>query len=127
MARILIADDEEGVRYYLQRSIQQIGHVPIEASNGKEALDIFKSGSIDLSIVDINMPEMDGLKFLHRAKKINPAAVVIIITGYPSAESVVETIEDDGYTYMTKPIDMVRLQDLINRGLVMRDKSLGKK
>lgn len=127
MARILIADDEEGVRYYLQRSIQQIGHVPIEASNGKEALDIFKSGSIDLSIVDINMPEMDGLKFLHRAKKIDPAAVVIIITGYPSAESVVETIEDDGYTYMTKPIDMVRLQDLINRGLVMRDKSLGKK
>lgn len=101
--------------------------MPIEASNGKEALDIFKSGSIDLSIVDINMPEMDGLKFLHRAKKINPAAVVIIITGYPSAESVVETIEDDGYTYMTKPIDMVRLQDLINRGLVMRDKSLGKK
>ncbi|NQT24803.1 response regulator [candidate division KSB1 bacterium] len=127
MARILIADDEEAIRHYLQKTIQMLGHDTLVAPNGKEALDIFKNDTIDLSIVDIKMPKMDGLSFLHSAKEIDPDAVIIIMTGYPSAESIVETIEDDGYTYLAKPIDMVRLQDLIGRGLAMRDKRLGKK
>ncbi|MBN1780628.1 response regulator [bacterium] len=126
MAKILIADDEEGIRHYLHKIVGLMGHQSIEAVNGRDALKIFKENSIDLSIVDINMPEMDGLRFLHEAKQADPEAVIIVMTGFPSAESIVETIEDDGYTYITKPIDLVRLQDLIGRGLSIRDKRLGR-
>ena len=124
MARILIADDEESVRQYLKETVQRMGYEPIAVSNGQEALDTFKNDPVDLSIVDIKMPKMDGMHFLHRAKEIDPDAVIIILTGYPSAESIVETIEDDGYTYLAKPIDMDQLQDIINRGLTVRDKRL---
>jgi len=124
LAKILIADDEEGIRHYLHKVIHMMGHETIDVSNGKEALDIFKNSRIDLSIVDINMPEMDGLSFLHAAKEIDPNAVIIIMTGYPSADSIVETIEEDGYTYLAKPIDMVQLQDLIGTGLSAHDQQL---
>ncbi|MBN2102973.1 response regulator [bacterium] len=124
MAQILIADDEEGICHYLHKVIHMMGHESVRASNGKEALRIFRESPIDLSIVDVNMPEMDGLSFLHAAKEIDPNAVIIIITGYPSAESIVKTIEEDGYTYLAKPIDLVQLQDLIGTGLSTRDHRL---
>jgi len=122
LARILIADDEEAIRHYLERLIRMMGHETVLANDGKNALELFKTHAIDLSIVDINMPEMGGMEFLHGAKEADPDAVIIIMTGYPSAETIVETIEDDGYTYLAKPIDMVQLQDLIGTGLATRDK-----
>ncbi len=99
-----------------------MGHEIVEAENGKEALARFEAGGIDLSIVDINMPEMGGLDFLHKAKERDPMAVIIIMTGFPSADTIVKTIEDDGYTYLAKPIDLVQLQDLIGTGLAEHDK-----
>ena len=118
MANILIADDEELVRSFIKRIVEGLGHTSFPAANGKIALDIFKKHPIDLSFVDVRMPEMDGLTFLHEAKKLKPNSVVIIITGYPSAEAITETIEDQGYTYITKPLSVQQIIDLIQRGLV---------
>ncbi len=117
MANILVADDEELVRSFIKRIIEGQGHKPFLAANGKTALDIFKKQHIDISFVDIRMPEMDGLTFLHEAKKINPDSVVIIITGFPSAETITETVEEEGYTYLAKPLDVQQIIDLIHAGL----------
>jgi len=124
LARILIADDEDSVRHFLKETVQRMGHEAIAVTNGQEALEIFKNDPIDLSLVDIKMPKMDGLRFLHKAKEIDPDAVIVIMTGYPSAESIVETVEDDGYTYLAKPVDMEQLQDIIGRGLTVREKRI---
>ena len=120
MANILIADDESGVRSFLSRLIQGMKHTTFEAGDGKEALDIFKNESIDLSLVDINMPQMNGICYLERVKEIDPKAVVIMMTGLPSAETIIETIEDDGYTYIAKPLKVDQLKDLVQRGLSFR-------
>lgn len=120
LATILIADDEESVRRVLSRVVKKMGHTPIEAADGKDALMKFNQNSIDLSIVDVKMPKMDGLSFLKKIKEIEPESVVIIMTGYPSAEAIIETIEDDGYTYIVKPIRISQIQDLIERGLKFR-------
>ena len=117
MATILIADDTISIRKILIRVVKELGHTPIEAVDGKDALTKFRRNSIDLSIVDVKMPQMDGLNFLKKVKEKDPKSVVIIMTGYPSAEAIIETIEDDGYTYIVKPIRISQIQDLIERGL----------
>ncbi len=98
-----------------------MNHIPVEVKNGKEAWEKFKQGSIALSIVDVKMPEMGGIEFLKKAKVLDPDAVIIMLTGYPSAETIVETIEEDGYTYVTKPVNVEQMMDLINRGLLCRE------
>jgi DNA-binding NtrC family response regulator len=113
----MIADDEELVRSFIKRIVEGLGHEAFLAANGKVALDIFKKQQIDLSFVDVRMPLMDGLTFLHEAKKIRPDAVVIIITGFPTAETITETVEEQGYTYITKPLSVQHIIDLIQRGL----------
>ena len=120
MANILVVDDESSVRRLLSDVVIKMGHTPIEAANGKEAADKYREAHIDLCFVDINMPEVDGIGCLERIKEIDPEAVVIMMTGYPSAETIIETIEDDGYTYIAKPLDISRIMDLIERGLEFR-------
>ena len=127
MANILIADDEISIRTLLHRIVESMEHTPVDASDGQEALEKFKQESIDLSIVDLNMPEMDGLEYLKAIKKTDPKAVVIIMTGYPSAETIIETIEDDGFTYIAKPIHVEQIKDLIERGLAFREARLNEK
>lgn len=117
MATILIADDEQAVRKVIIKIVKEMGHSAIEAINGKDAWTKFQKNAIDLSIVDVKMPQMDGITFLKKVKKKNPHSVVIVMTGYPSAETIIETIEDDGYTYIVKPIRISHIQDLIERGL----------
>jgi DNA-binding NtrC family response regulator len=120
MATILVVDDEPSIRSFISRVIETMGHQPVTASTGLEGLKRFQETPVDLSFVDINMPEMNGILFLEAAKKTDPKAVVIMMTGFPSAETIVETIEDDGYTYISKPIQLERLKDLVNRGLEFR-------
>ena len=127
MANILIADDEISIRSLLCRVVESMEHTPVDASNGQDALEKFKGESIDLSIVDLNMPELDGLGYLKAVKEIDPKAVVIIVTGYPSAETIIETIEDDGFTYIAKPIHAEQIKDLIEHGLAFRETRLNEK
>ena len=124
MATILIADDESSVRRIVCRIVEKLGHTSVEASNGKEAWEKFQGQPIDLSIVDVRMPEMDGIGYLERVKQTDPHAVVIVMTGFPSAETIIETIEDDGYTYITKPLQVDQIEDLVNRGLACREERL---
>ena len=101
-----------------------MGHTSVEANNGKEAWEKFQGQPIDLSIVDVRMPEMDGIGYLERVKQVDPHAVVIVMTGFPSAETIIETIEDDGYTYITKPLQVDQIEDLVHRGLARREERL---
>ncbi|MFH1942644.1 MAG: response regulator [bacterium] len=124
LANILIVDDEAPIRRLLSDVITRMGHTPVEAADGKEAFEKFQSESIDLSFMDIHMPGIDGIGCLERMKEIDPKAVVIMMTGYPSAETIIETIEDDAYTYIAKPLDLNRIIDLVMRGLKFREARL---
>ena len=127
MAKVLVADDVDTIRKYVCTVVESMGHSWIAAENGKEAWEKYKNDKVDLSIVDINMPEMNGLDYLKCVKEVDPDAVVIIMTGYPSAETIVETIEDDGYTYITKPLQIERIKDLVEHGLICRESRLKNK
>lgn len=120
MAKIMIVDDEETVRMFLKRVVEEMGHTAIEAENGVQGLDLLADNQIDLFFVDVYMPKMNGIGYLEKVKKMDPNAVIIMMTGHPSADTIVETIEDDGYTYISKPMKVEHVQDLITRGLAAR-------
>ncbi|HEY5079085.1 MAG TPA: response regulator [Opitutaceae bacterium] len=81
MARILVIDDDHGVRTMLSRTLAHCGHTVIEAENGKIGLDLFPSSNADLVITDLVMPEKEGLEVLAVLRKATPPVKVIAISG----------------------------------------------
>ena len=124
MSKILIADDEVSFRQFICEVIERMGYQVIEASDGKEAWEKFQQEQIDLSLIDVNMPRMDGIAYLEHVKAVDSCAVIIMMTAYPSAETIIKTIEDEGYTYITKPFKVEQIEDLIKRGLAFRKRQL---
>src|ERR1039458_8537251 len=81
MARILLIEDDDSVRTVLYLTLVHYGHNVVEARNGKEGLDLFRQGSVDLVITDIVMPEKEGFEVLMKIRKKNPSLKVIAISG----------------------------------------------
>jgi CheY-like chemotaxis protein len=81
MARILLIEDDENVRTVLYLTLVHYGHTVVEASNGREGLDLFRQGSVDLVITDIVMPEKEGFEVLMKIRRKNPALKIIAISG----------------------------------------------
>jgi DNA-binding NtrC family response regulator len=112
---ILIVDDNPEQCEILAELTRQIGHVPYTATDGEMALQVFADRSIDLVITDIKMPKMDGMGLLEQLHERDPNIRVIIVTGYPSAETILQTLENDGYTYLVKPVKLDSMAALIDK------------
>ena len=119
---ILIADDEEDIRKLLVRVLKSEGYRFFLAENGKEAVDIAKNNPIDLALLDIKMPLLDGQETLKRIKKIDQTIEVIMLTGYGNLESLKEMIVEHGaYDYLSKPMDMENIKHCIKNALEKRE------
>ena len=103
MAKILIVDDDQNVRHLIKILLNENGYDTAEASNGLEALELFKNQFLDLIITDLRMPDMDGMAFLIEAKKREPETPVIILTAYASIETAIAALKNGVFNYMSKP------------------------
>ncbi|UCC82056.1 MAG: sigma-54-dependent Fis family transcriptional regulator [Gemmatimonadota bacterium] len=101
--KVLVVDDEAGVRRTLSMILEDEGYQVITASDGKEGLDRALKEEPDLILCDIRMPRMDGLEFLEQYRKKNGQALVITITAYGSTELAVEAMKKGAYDYLPKP------------------------
>jgi adenylate cyclase len=121
-ATILIADDDGVSRKLLRRLLEQDGHAVHAAANGAEALELFDEEAIDIVLLDIVMPELDGISVLEQLKA-TPAAShvpVIMISAVDETESVVHCIELGADDYLPKPFNPVILRARINAGLTKK-------
>ena len=82
MARILLAEDDDSLRHFLQRALERAGHEVLSVSRGDQALPVIAEGRFDLLLADIVMPEMDGIQLAQRAVSIDPRIKVMFITGF---------------------------------------------
>ncbi|MEK6541635.1 MAG: response regulator [Pseudomonadota bacterium] len=82
MTRILLAEDDDAMRGYLARALERNGYDVTTAATGREALDYVESGTFDLLLTDIVMPEMDGIELAQRAQALPHAPKVMFITGF---------------------------------------------
>ena len=105
-ASILIVDDEEAIRTSLRSILEDEGYQVAVASSGHDALKICGIDPPDLMILDIWMPEMDGLETLRRVKEFMPATQVMMMSGHGSIETAVKAIKLGAYDYIEKPLSL---------------------
>jgi two-component system, OmpR family, response regulator len=109
VATILVVDDESGVRELLSDALRIAGYEPEVASNGVEALSIWKSRSVDLCIVDINMPTMDGFEFVETVRKTDSVTPILLLSARDSATDVTRGLRVGADDYVRKPFSLEEL------------------
>jgi adenylate cyclase len=107
MIKILVVDDEEGVRISLKKVLQRDGYEIVLAESGMEAIDFVRNhiNEIDFVISDFKMPGLDGLETLTEIGKINPEIIRVILTGYATLDRAIDSVNSDIDGFLTKPFD----------------------
>lgn len=103
MESILIVDDEKLFRETMADTLSKIGYKIFTAKNGQEALSIVKNNEIQVILLDIILPGLDGRDVLLAIKKFKPDVPVIMVTGHASLESAIESLKGGAYDYLSKP------------------------
>jgi nitrogen regulation protein NR(I) len=120
MTTILVVDDQKTICYSIQRFLISEGYDVLTATNGEEALKLVDSGTPGLVIMDVRMPEMDGLEVLGRIKGSHPDVQVIMMTAFSTTEKAIHAMKLGAYDYITKPFDndelLVRVRDAVKTG-----------
>ncbi|MCI0588595.1 MAG: sigma-54 dependent transcriptional regulator [Planctomycetes bacterium] len=118
MSRILIADDDEGIRSALASTFEKQGHETLVAASGEEALGFLRGGCPDLLLIDLRMPGLSGLETLERVRAACPEVPVILMTAYGSTEAVIEAMKLGASDYVAKPFDPADLLARAERALL---------
>jgi PAS domain S-box-containing protein len=123
-ARILVVDDELGPRESLRMLLKPSYQIQT-ADSGRAALDQIPAYRPDIVILDIKMPELDGLEVLKRIKRIDQAIEVVMITAYASLETVKMALTHGAFEYLIKPFSRQDLEEVVRRALGRRHAELG--
>ena len=113
--KILLVDDEEGIRKVLDITLTDSGYQVFAAGNGEKALEIFRQESPPIVLTDIKMPGMDGIDLLKAIKEERPDTEVIMITGHGDMELAIQSLKFDATDFITKPINDEALEIALKR------------
>ena len=117
MARILVVDDEEGIRRVLHQLFEYEDHEVRSAGGGAEGIAIYQEFHPDVTFLDVKMARMDGLEALSRIREHDPSAVVIMISGHGTIDTAVEATRRGAYDFLEKPLDTDRLLLVLRNAL----------
>ncbi|HEY7767988.1 sigma-54 dependent transcriptional regulator, partial [Longimicrobium sp.] len=117
MARILVVDDEEGIRRVLHQLFEYEDHEVRSAGGGAEAIGIYQDFQPDVTFLDVKMARMDGLEALTKIREHDPAAVVIMISGHGTIDTAVEATRRGAFDFLEKPLDTDRLLLVLRNAL----------
>lgn len=120
---ILIVDDEATVCNSLEEWFLEDGFSVKTAMSGEEALKVLSEGPVDIILLDIKMPGMDGITLQRKIREFDTRAVIIIMTAYASVDTAVEALKLGAFDYVTKPFDPEDLTRLVNNALKQKDLS----
>ena len=118
--KVLIVDDDESILWILQRMFKDKKIETVEARDGKSALDMLKGQDLSIAIMDIRMPEKDGLDVLREIKETGCQTPIIIMTAQGTMKNAVEAMKHGAFDYITKPFDIGELEILVDRALEHR-------
>jgi DNA-binding response OmpR family regulator len=121
---ILIVDDDREICDYMETFLSRDGFYVKTLTSSEEALEEVKTGLYHLAILDLMMPQMDGIELLRHIRKIDDDLAVIIFTGYPSLETAVASLKLDVVDYIKKPFNPDEFRDVIDR--VLKRKGLAR-
>jgi DNA-binding NtrC family response regulator len=124
--RLLLVDDEERFLATTRILLEKRGVETATATNGSDALKVLEERPVDVVILDVKMPGMDGVEVLRRIKQKYPLVEVVMLTGHASVESAVEGLKLGAFDYVMKPIDipdlLAKAEDALSKKQTMEDK-----
>lgn len=124
--RLLLVDDEEDFRTTLANRLRKRKLEVWDKEDGLEAIKTVREHPIDVAVIDVKMPGIDGLETLRQIKQINPLIEVIMLTGHASVESGIEGMRSGAFDYLMKPCDIneliLKIEDAYQQKLI-REKS----
>src|SRR2546421_11830016 len=116
-ARVLIADDEDSLRWVLEKGLRQAGYEVTSVKDGPCALQAFEAEPFDIVLLDVRMPGVDGLAALARIREIRPDATVVVITAHGTMETAIQAMQRGAYDYLAKPFDLDEVLLVAERAL----------
>lgn len=123
--RILVIDDEQDQRRMLCGFLKREGHLPLQAANGEQGIEVYRGEAVDLVLLDQKMPGMSGAETLARLHQINPLVKVIMITAHGAVDTAVDAMKLGALDFLEKPVDLrqlqQRLQEIAEQLLVEED------
>ncbi len=122
--RILIVDDDEGIVRACAEALLRHGYEVVTALSGKEAMALLSTQQFAAAVLDIVLPDVDGLQLLQYAKQKDPDTVVLLMTGYASLETAIQALRQGAYDYLRKPFTGAELAAVLARGLQEREQRL---
>jgi len=115
--RIIVIDDDEGIRKVVAEALKSEGYLVDTASSGKEAVEKSRSNFYNLALVDIRLPDMEGTKLLTSMRETTPEMIKIILTGYPALQNAIDAVNKGAHGYLVKPINMTELLRTVEQQL----------
>ncbi|MFC3886394.1 response regulator [Bacillus songklensis] len=115
--KILIVDDQFGIRILLTEVLQKEGYQTFQAANGFQAIDIAKQNAPDLVLLDMKIPGMDGIEILKRLKEHDQSIKVIIMTAYGELDMIQEAKDLGALTHFAKPFDIDEIRQAVRQYL----------
>ncbi|MFB3817300.1 MAG: sigma-54-dependent transcriptional regulator [Candidatus Methylomirabilales bacterium] len=126
MSRILIVDDEAGMRDLLRILLEKEGHEVLTAADGSAGLNLALTADVDLVISDIRMPRLDGVALLTGLRDKGLATPVIMITAFAASDSAIQAMKQGAFDYITKPFRMEEIKTVVRRALEEAQQRRGK-
>ena len=118
--RVLLVDDQPELRRLFRRNLNKIGHVVVEAWNGRVAVDLVQQLSFDVVISDVHMPDMSGIELLAALRELEPDLPVVLTSGSPGRPAVLEAGDLGAYAYLVKPVSFEKMRDTVVQAIDMR-------
>lgn len=119
--KILIVDDDETIRSTMKAILEDEGYIVDSAANGKEAIKKTQEQSYNLALLDIRLPDMEGVELLKLMKEPMPRMRKIMVTGFPSLQNAVEAVNKNADAYLIKPVDVDKLLATVKEQLAKQE------
>ncbi|MEM2393952.1 MAG: response regulator [Candidatus Bathyarchaeia archaeon] len=116
-ARILVIDDDENIREVLKTILEDEGYIVDTAETGEKAIEKTKKGFYNLALIDIKLPDMEGIELLTKMKDTTPKMRKIIVTGYPTMHNAIEAVNRGADAYILKPFEVEKILAVIKEQL----------
>ena len=115
--RILVVDDDVGIRTVLKAILEDQGYLVDVAENGKEAIEKSNRHFYHMALIDVRLPDMEGTELLSAMRETTPKMLKIIITGYPTLHNAIEAVNKNADGYIIKPLNMPKLLKTLHEHL----------
>jgi two-component system response regulator HydG len=120
-ARIIIVDDDENIRKTMQTILEYEGYIVDLAATGNEAIEMTQETAYNIALLDIRLPDMEGVELLKLIKDNVPRTRKIMVTGYPSMQNAISALNKNADAYLVKPVDVEKLLNMVKEQLQLQE------